>query len=522
MPRRIILFAIFALLILAAPARAADSPAWTAWLHYGRHMTLIDSGGNTLRELDLPVPEGYDESIFGTLKDIGISADGRLAAYKFSNLNELHLIDLTASTEPANYTIDSNGSPSSPLTTQTFDAKGESFAVAYTPTGRDLSLNVLSTQSTDLLYSFSTTANALGLTPVQNFVRAFVLDYTGRKVNFAVSVIEPDSEDRDNEQGTTDIYSIRYFIWDMVTDNIQPDTSFSNLEPNFFPATGEIIASAYNPLFPTDTFEFGHPLENTLQVYDPTIDAVFPFYQADDVLTRSAFFVQNGERILAYLFHRDDPAWYWTLLERDGSVVDEWALPENLQIDTVKNTPAGFIYTASLKTGEWDWEPLPAVYEVNTRSDQLNTGHLVWQMSMKDFHSYFEFYQPYFDIAWVHSDTPVGPFKPWAQLADPVYAPTPEPSTATVTPTTIPMPSPLFHVGQTVRVQTIDGEILNLRAQPSRKSDILVYIEDDTQLELLEGPIEAEGFHWWRVHTPDGLEGWVVENDGELQTILPE
>jgi hypothetical protein len=80
----------------------------------------------------------------------------------------------------------------------------------------------------------------------------------------------------------------------------------------------------------------------------------------------------------------------------------------------------------------------------------------------------------------------------------------------------------LFHVGQTVRVQTIDGEILNLRASPTRTSEILVYIEDETRLELLEGPVEAEGYHWWRVHTPDGLEGWVVENDGELQTLLPE
>ncbi|MBZ0288380.1 MAG: SH3 domain-containing protein, partial [Anaerolineae bacterium] len=182
----------------------------------------------------------------------------------------------------------------------------------------------------------------------------------------------------------------------------------------------------------------------------------------------------------------------------------------------------GFLYIASLKTGEWDWEPLPAVYEVDTRDNTLDTGRLVWQIPMKTFRAYFGNSLPYFDIVWVHSDAPVGPFKPWAQLADPVYAPTPQPSTATITPTMIPTPPPLFHVGQTVRVQTIDGEILNLRAAPTRKSEILVYIEDDTLLELLEGPVEAEGYYWWRVHTPDGLEGWVVENDGELQTILPE
>jgi hypothetical protein len=49
--RRLILIVTLFLMAGIADSRA-DSPSdWTAWLHYGRHMTLVNSAGESLHEV---------------------------------------------------------------------------------------------------------------------------------------------------------------------------------------------------------------------------------------------------------------------------------------------------------------------------------------------------------------------------------------------------------------------------------------------------------------------------------------
>jgi hypothetical protein len=303
------------------------------------------------------------------------------------------------------------------------------------------------------------------------------------------------------------IYS---FIWNTTTGEIREDIAHIILFTDTFVPTGEVVTPVKDIRFKDAEYN------NTLQIYDPISQSRYPFYAAN-LYFSFPMFVQNGERILI----KNVSDGKLDLVGRDGKLIDTLQFPSSMWLADTALTPEGFIYLPTLSAINHEGLNIPALYSVDTRNG-LNFGKPVWQMKINTYNELVGGYNYPLDIAWVHSDAPVGPFKPWAQLADPVYAPTPQPSAATITPTMIPTPPPLFYVGQTVRVQTIDGEILNLRAAPTRKSEILVYIEDDTLLELLEGPVEAESFHWWRVHTPDGLEGWVVENDGELQTILPE
>jgi peptidoglycan/xylan/chitin deacetylase (PgdA/CDA1 family)/uncharacterized protein YraI len=54
-----------------------------------------------------------------------------------------------------------------------------------------------------------------------------------------------------------------------------------------------------------------------------------------------------------------------------------------------------------------------------------------------------------------------------------------------------------------------DGAGANLRAQPSTNADILAVLEEGTSVQLLEGPISAEGL-WWRKVRAEGKEGWTV------------
>ena len=518
MPRRIILLAIFALLSLIAPTHAADSPDWTAWLHYGRHMTLIDSDGHTLRDLDLPLPDNTQFAI-PRLSELTISPDGTHLAYLVQNSTD-EKYEIVVYDTLSNQIVMTTKLPDNFISWWTFhqmafDETASTLTYGFSipwetdPDNDDWQINIL---------DLKTDKNIAHLDCNIQLMIAIYRCYEGQ---WQVYIQRVEGLEIHFTLEWNTVTNMRTgYVWDRATDIIREDIAYPEIETDTFLPTNEVIMRLEDDRLPPikipekylDPFTYIlEPDYNSIQIYDPTSSERYPLYSSWG-LPR---FVQNGERIFIFSGDTDQ------LIERDGTLVATWALPN---LNNLWGTPNGFIYTAGLlMTSQEVRVDFPAVYEVDTRDNQLDVGRLLWQISMKEFHSYFDSSeQPYFDIAWVHSDAPVGPFKPWAQLADPVYAPTPQPSIATITPTTIPMPSPLFHVGQTVRVQTIDGEILNLRAAPTRKSDILVYIEDDTQLELLEGPVEAEGFHWWRVHTPDGLEGWVVENDGELQTILPE
>lgn len=482
------------LLALAAPARADDPAAWTAWLHYGRHMTLIDSNGDVLREVDLPLPEGY--SLY---PNIAVSRHGGLVAYEVRDGKravQLIVYDTKIENPILNFALPDDIS---------FTSMDEASELIYNETDSVLAYAFGTNDGQWKIVIFSLTGGETAYTLESNNIAA---------TNMESLVGVPSIRQYKGVEVTFTLESS--YIWNTVTREIRPDIAYASGFTNTFLPTNEVIMSLNDLRFST---RIHGTIFNTLQVYDPLTDSRYPFYVDDS----SAGFIQNGERImLVSVTQGITPIDRWTIIERDGMIVGDWTLPSNIYVTALRGIPDGFIYSVRIMTNGNSSLNLPALFAVNTR-DGLDIGHKVWSINVKEFQSYFAFPElASLRIAWVHSDAPVGPFKPWAQLAEPVYAPTPQPSAVTITPTLIPTPPPLFHVGQTVRVQTINGEILNLRAAPTRKSDIIVYIEDEARLELLEGPVDAEGFQWWRVRLPDGLEGWVVENDGDLQTLMPE
>ncbi len=74
------------------------------------------------------------------------------------------------------------------------------------------------------------------------------------------------------------------------------------------------------------------------------------------------------------------------------------------------------------------------------------------------------------------------------------------PVTATVLPT--------FTAGQMVYVRS-DVEVLSVRANPGTAADNVVIfgLGPGTVVEVLSGPVEADGYIWWQVRSPLG-EGW--------------
>jgi tetratricopeptide (TPR) repeat protein/uncharacterized protein YgiM (DUF1202 family) len=106
---------------------------------------------------------------------------------------------------------------------------------------------------------------------------------------------------------------------------------------------------------------------------------------------------------------------------------------------------------------------------------------------------------------------------------------TPTPSTTGATPVSPPEEGTALEAGafasyrllvnDIAQIYTTKGDRLNLRAQPGLSSDILAKLDKGTLVTLLEGPRKEDGLQWWRIRTPEGLEGWSVERVDEEQTL---
>lgn len=83
-------------------------------------------------------------------------------------------------------------------------------------------------------------------------------------------------------------------------------------------------------------------------------------------------------------------------------------------------------------------------------------------------------------------------------------SPTPTPP-ATPAPTATPLPG----LGQDALIVGTDGRGLNGRSGPSLAADIKASFVEGSAVRLLEGPVEADGYTWWRVQG-DGGDAWVA------------
>lgn len=63
---------------------------------------------------------------------------------------------------------------------------------------------------------------------------------------------------------------------------------------------------------------------------------------------------------------------------------------------------------------------------------------------------------------------------------------------------------------------------LNMRAQATSNSQLVVRLGSGVRVTVLEGPTQAEGFTWWRVDDGQGKVGWVAERDAETVWLTLE
>jgi len=106
-------------------------------------------------------------------------------------------------------------------------------------------------------------------------------------------------------------------------------------------------------------------------------------------------------------------------------------------------------------------------------------------------------------------------------------APTPAPASALAvatrpptrtpifpTPTLEPTPTPaMLQVGASAQVVNTEGTLRG-RKQPNLKAAPIAGFKAGERVRILEGPVEADGFTWWRIEGPSG-SGWSAQQSKE-------
>ena len=92
--------------------------------------------------------------------------------------------------------------------------------------------------------------------------------------------------------------------------------------------------------------------------------------------------------------------------------------------------------------------------------------------------------------------------------ATPAATPTQE-ATATFTPT--PLPGSALRVGQPARVVAPQG--VNIRNAATTRGQRIGRFGAGVKVTVQEGPVDTDGYRWWRVSDSGGKAGWVAERD---------
>ena len=64
--------------------------------------------------------------------------------------------------------------------------------------------------------------------------------------------------------------------------------------------------------------------------------------------------------------------------------------------------------------------------------------------------------------------------------------------------------------GSVVVVQGTEGQGLNLRKKPSASAKLIANVKEGSELTVLTGPQEAEGYVWWKLRAANGKQGWAA------------
>ena len=60
-----------------------------------------------------------------------------------------------------------------------------------------------------------------------------------------------------------------------------------------------------------------------------------------------------------------------------------------------------------------------------------------------------------------------------------------------------------------------------MRRQPGLDAPTELQLDPDTQLNVVEGPVEVDGYRWWKVSDGQDVNGWAAEGDNTDRWLTP-
>jgi Bacterial SH3 domain len=502
MSRRILALVtlLFVLLQAAAitPARAGGQ-RWSAWLYEppsGQMLLLTDTMGGKPQALMLPKPSGFDTYD----RSVAISHDWHYMAYVVSNsksgAKSLVVYDRNGGSTLFTVPVGSNDSASVDFSADELIFNETSNALAF-----GLSLNGMQGWEVRVI-AFGTGGggptlrhDSPAIAPFgirKEFTLPVVRRYHGSEVTFNIVHLATEGSPHYDS-----------YTWNISTGEVQRDLAYPSLATDTYAPTGETVSPTLDPRFPSCGDPCGPFFSgNTLSVYTPAVNGIFPYYSANNLSLFRAVFIQNGERVI---FGGSGPSTGdmadWSVLDRTGALVGSLP-PVSGGLDSIIGWEDGLLYMPGILNPA---DP-PQLYLVNTR-DGLDQGTVVWtgkdgaQIRLVQTPGNMQF---------------TGPFAPWKQLSAPTTA---------LSVRDMPPNAPVLTVGKLAIVNTTQGDKLRVRSGPGRSFAVVAMLDKGTLVTLLEGPRDADGLTWWRIRAPSGAEGWVVEsvedNGQRIQTLLP-
>ncbi len=481
---RWLLLFICALLLTTIPLHAQDD--WSAWLleNQTNRMILADRNG-LVEELVLPLADGYDYLYHNT---VVVSPNGNYFAYVVgqsgTNNQLLTIYDFARRSVIGQYPpfdVSYSGIPAFNR-----DSTQIAFGNSMNASGWDVVIIDLATLAITATLN-STEASAAAVASSFNLTPYFQW-FSGTQLGFAMVLSATDATPPfDN------------FIWDTASGTVTPSVGYGYIGADIHPLTGEVAFPLPDDRFAlTDAFMFGH--YNTVQVYSPLTRERYPVYADTENSLGAVHFVNNGEYLLISSY---DPAFVskWFVVGRGGNLVGTLPTPD--LIADAGGTPDGFIYTSSITATS-------TVHFVDLSGGVVSEGTPIYDSGRSES----------LQVVWVGSLTGTAftaePFPAWVELADPVR----DGEAVADSGPTAPQDATL-RVGGQATVRTTEGDALNMRSGAGTQFSIVSRLRSGSVLTLLEGPVSANGFNWWRVRSAAGQEGWVVDSADNEQTLLP-
>lgn len=562
----VLLFILFGAFML--PAQASGG-AWDAWLYdrdFGRAVKVSHDGTSTSTVIDIVLP-GDPGVTYSS--NIAVSYEGRFIAYTTSaydgtNTNwRLRIYDTVTNTLTTNHALPPNiysgldfsgsqymFSPDSNVLVfgySYFTDSGFGWTMLMFETASGMNVEGIDSSSPA---GAAYTASAGGglITPVIRYVSG-----SSAMASIYGTMIYTATEGAPSYPG---------FRWDVNSISMVSDNRYYALDLDRA-ITSDMVLSTHDASLP-DAFtpESGFAVQNVLSAYNGVTGVVAPFAFTPGVFDPTL--IQAAERV-AYRSY--DPTTFAalgiTVLERSGGFVGSIGSPAIIpdNITSMDGTVGGLIFTASGGTGRAGGTTL---YRVYTRSGSVPymTPESIWNSTLG----------ANYVIAWI-SDEQFGPVEPppaWGTsvvlLGEPPIMPTtgfeiiPLPVTLimpvfpTATPfvnvlpvvtiqnlptlivppvilptVVVPIPTPfsplpaapVLTIGGVARVQTTDGDPLNVRSGPGRSNPILGRANSGDFVTILQGPVAADGFNWWQIQLGNGLVGWSVDFADGIATLIP-